>query len=235
MCRGAGGREWPGPGWWAASARSGPVRLRAGLPASRGPRTPALQPAGSREGDEIADLLYQFEVRRDLEGVLAPRLEPEGPPDLPHRRVANAVLGGQTPTRPVRGIRRRGLQRVDDHRLDDVIADAARRPGRWRPTARRVDQRAETGAVTCPPSPGCCRQLVGDLGVGSDPPAQASTIRQRNASACDTEQQPSGTLGGRRRRLSGRIRCCAMPDRATALYLDLMEQVLTRSPCPTTT
>ena len=45
------------------------------------------------EPDEVWDLVDELGVGRDLELVLAPRLEPERPPDLRHGLVADPVLG----------------------------------------------------------------------------------------------------------------------------------------------
>ena len=136
--------------------------------------------------DEVADLLDQVGVRRHLEGVLAPRLEPERPPDLAHGRVGDPVLGGQAPGRPVRRVGRRGLQRLDDDRFDHVVADGALGAG-----PGRVDQPVEpVGREPVPPLRHRRRvaaQLGGDLGVGRFPSAHANTIRHRNANACDDE------------------------------------------------
>ena len=52
------------------------------------------------EGDEVRDLFHEVEVGRHPEGVLAPGFEPQGTPDLPHRGVADPVLGRQRARRP---------------------------------------------------------------------------------------------------------------------------------------
>ena len=41
--------------------------------------------------------------------------------------MADAVLSGQATCRPVRGIGRRCLERLDQHRLDHVVTDRASR------------------------------------------------------------------------------------------------------------
>jgi len=81
------------------------------------------------EPDQVADLFHQVRVGRHLEGVLAPGLEPEGPPDLSHRGVADLVLGRQAARRPVRGVGRCTLEGLDHDRFDHVVTDRAGRPG----------------------------------------------------------------------------------------------------------
>ena len=90
------------------------------------------------EPNQVADLLDEVGVRRHLEGVLAPGFEPEGPPDLSHRRVADLVLGRQGARRPVRGIFGCALERLDHDRFDHVVADGACGSG-----TGRVDEAVE--------------------------------------------------------------------------------------------
>jgi hypothetical protein len=103
--------------------------------------------------DAVADLVDEQRILGQLEGVGLPRLEPERLPDPAHRRRRHANLLGQIPGRPVRGVDRLVLQRLDHDPLDVVVGDRARRP---RP--RLIDQPVEAlwpriGAATCPPSP----------------------------------------------------------------------------------
>jgi hypothetical protein len=51
------------------------------------------------------------------------RLEPERLPDPLHRRLRQTNLARQRTRRPVRRILGRGLQRLDDHLLDLLVAD----------------------------------------------------------------------------------------------------------------
>jgi hypothetical protein len=76
-----------------------------------------------------------------------PRLEPEGPPDLSHRGMADLVLGLEGVCRPVRGVGRCALERLDHDRFDHVFTDGARRP-----RTRGVNEAVETSfAEAAPP------------------------------------------------------------------------------------
>jgi hypothetical protein len=118
------------------------------------------------QGNEVTDLLHQVRIRRDLEGVLPPRLEPEGPPDLGHRLMADPMFGGKSPRRPVRGVGGRRLEGVDQDRFDDVVADRA-----YRSRTGRVDEPVETiRGKSVPPFRHRDRidpQLRGDVAVGA--------------------------------------------------------------------
>src|SRR5215813_4658460 len=79
--------------------------------------------------DDVADLVDQQRVGRQLERVGAMRLESERPPDLLDRRTAEATRFGHAAAAPVRLAAGRLLERPHDHSLDVLIADLPRRPG----------------------------------------------------------------------------------------------------------
>jgi hypothetical protein len=96
------------------------------------------------------------------------------------------MLGGQAPARPVRRIRGRGLEGLDHDRLDHVVADRGSRAGPGRvtsPSRRSVANRCRhlPTVVGLHPSAAAISACV------RTPSAQANTIRQRNANACDEE------------------------------------------------
>jgi len=105
----------------------------------------------------------------------------------------------------VRRIHRRGLQRLDHDRLDHIVTDRARRA-----RARRVDQAFQpVGGEPVTPlrdRDPVTAQLRRDRGV-RPPRAQASTILDRNASACDDE--------GRRAHRCYVCRSCSVNTTAT--------------------
>jgi hypothetical protein len=62
-----------------------------------------------------------------------------------HRALGQAGLGRHRPGRPVRGVLRRRLQRLEHHRLDPLVGNRARRPGRGSsrsPSSRSATNRA---------------------------------------------------------------------------------------------
>ena len=81
------------------------------------------------EPDDVADLVDEERVRRELEGFGQMGLEPERPPDPTDRRLAHPRGLGHRPRRPVGGVDRCLFQRFHDHGLDGVVAHGARCTG----------------------------------------------------------------------------------------------------------
>ncbi len=135
------------------------------------------------QADEVADLVHQVRGGRDLEAVLPPRLEPEGPPYLPHGGVADPVLGGQTPRRPVRGTGGADsrVSTITDSTTSSPMLRAAPGRGASASPSRRsaAKRRRRLPTVTgLHPSSSAISEWV-------RPSAQPKTIRQRSANACD--------------------------------------------------
>jgi len=131
---------------------------------------------------DVADLLDELRVARQLEGLGQVGLEPKGPPDPTHAGLRHPALAGHLPGRPVGGVGRGLLQGLDQHPLDLLVGDRSRCARPW-----LVGQPFQpVGQKACAPL-GHRRprdaQPLGDLGVGGAPPAQASTMRHRSASA----------------------------------------------------
>ena len=124
------------------------------------------------EADDVAHLLDEQRVVRQLEGLAAVRLQPEGAPDAVdgRRRIAHRLR--HRAQRPVRRPGRRRLQRQPDRLGDLVVADLARRAGprlveqpvqpvrgeAATPLAHRVGVRPHLGADRLVLHPGCRRQ-----------------------------------------------------------------------------
>ena len=81
------------------------------------------------EPDDIADLLDEQGVGRQLEGLAAVRLQPERPPDAMDRRGRVADGRRHRAQRPVGGVGGRRLQGQTDHLGDRIVADPPRRAG----------------------------------------------------------------------------------------------------------
>ena len=87
---------------------------------------------------DVADLLDELRIRRELETLAAMRLQPERPPDAADHRVTDACGLGHGPGAPVRLAGRRRLKRLHDDGLDLLIGDCA-----WRADSRFVIQALE--------------------------------------------------------------------------------------------
>ena len=146
------------------------------------------------EGDEVADLLHQLGVRGHLEVVLAPRLRPNA------RQISRTVVC-EIPCLAAR-------PRVDQcvasggavSRVSTTIASITSSPiVRAAPGPGRVDQPVETvSGEPVPPlahrAPGCSPARRRSRAWVRSPSAQASTILQRNANACDERVPPRPAL-----------------------------------------
>ena len=75
--------------------------------------------------DDVADLLDELRVRRQLEGFGDVRFETKRPPDATDGRVAHARRRRHGAGTPVRFPGRRGLKGLHDHRLDVVVSNRA--------------------------------------------------------------------------------------------------------------
>jgi hypothetical protein len=113
-----------------------------------------------------------------LEGVDQVRLEPKYPPDPGDGRLRHAEVVDQAASRAVGGIRGRGIQGRDQHLFDLLVGDPPGRDASARPSSRRARNR-ERRLVTVG------REMPGRLTTSAllAPSAQASTLRQRNATA----------------------------------------------------
>src|SRR6266542_699237 len=114
------------------------------------------------------------------------RLEPEGFPNPVHTLTGHACRRSHRANTPLRGISRCRLERLDDDRLDLVVADAP-----WCAAARLVQQRGDTASHK-PRSPLANRrirqaQLARDLAVGA-----AITAPQHNLRAVPAHGQSCG-------------------------------------------
>ena len=78
------------------------------------------------QADDVAHLLDQLWIGRQFEGFTAMRLQTKGSPDPVDRLSGHTSLHRHRADAPVRGITRGGLQRLDNHFLDLIIADAPR-------------------------------------------------------------------------------------------------------------
>ena len=79
--------------------------------------------------DDVADLLHEEGIARQLEGLRAMRLQAEGPPDAMNGRGRVAARPRHRAKAPMGRVRRRLFQRQPDRFCDGVIADLTRRAG----------------------------------------------------------------------------------------------------------
>jgi hypothetical protein len=147
---------------------------------------------GQAQADQVADLLDQVRIGRDLELVLSPGLEPEGTPDLTDGLSADPVPLGHRPGRPVCGVLGSSLgvvssvSTITTSTTSSQIVRAA--PGLGAstspssPSSRSAANRWRHLPTVTLSQPSSSAILVFGL-----PSAQASTIRDRNAKACDDE------------------------------------------------
>ena len=81
------------------------------------------------EADDVARLLDELRIRRELEGLLPMRLKAEGAPDTRNRRLRKLRLARHQPSRPVRRVRRWAFERSRNHGFHLLIADGSRCAG----------------------------------------------------------------------------------------------------------
>jgi hypothetical protein len=96
-----------------------------------------------------------------------------------HRALGQAGLGRHRPGRQVRGVLRRRLQRLEHHRLDPLVGNRARRPGRGF-VKKLIESISDEPCTPLTHRPAPDVQLVGDLGVrGTARAAQHNPRPQR--------------------------------------------------------
>ena len=134
--------------------------------------------------DDVTDFLHKQRVLRQLEGLGPMRLQTERPPDAAHRRRAEAAGLSHRPGAPMRRRRRQRFQRLHYHPLNVAIPDAPRCA-----RARRVQQPVGAGLHEAAPpfADSLARRTAGRAPRARSlpPSAHASTIRARDANACD--------------------------------------------------
>ena len=116
--------------------------------------------------DDIADFLDQLGIGRQLECFGAMWLEAEGFPDPMHALTGHAARCSHRANAPVRRVSWCGLECLNDHRLDLVVRNAARRAA-----TRLVQQGGDTSGhkPRSPLADGRIRQaqLACNLAVGT--------------------------------------------------------------------
>ena len=95
---------------------------------------------------DVAYLLDEQRIARQLEGLVAMWLETERAPDAAHRRWTQPTRLGHRPRAPMRGVCGDRLQGMHDHALHVVVPDRA-----WRSGARLVQQAVAAVAQEPPP------------------------------------------------------------------------------------
>ncbi len=99
------------------------------------------------EPDDVANLVHEQRVGRELEALGAMRLQAEGLPNPMDRRRRIAGRSGHAAQRPMRRVGRRLLQRPADRLGNRLVADPP-----WRARARLVVQPVEP-MLGKPPTP----------------------------------------------------------------------------------
>ena len=111
------------------------------------------------EPNDVADLVHEERIARQLEGLRAVRLQAEGAPDAPDRRARKAAFPGHRAQRPMGGVRRRRAERPLDNLGHPIVRERSR-PSRPRLIRQPLDARLEEA-----PAPLADRVLVhADLG-----------------------------------------------------------------------
>ena len=101
---------------------------------------------GQIEAYDVADLVHEVRIAGELEGLRAVRLQPEGTPDAPDRRVRKAAFPGHRAQRPMGGVRRRRGERPLDN-LGHPIVRERPRPSRPRLVRQAVDALPQKAAT----------------------------------------------------------------------------------------
>ncbi len=116
------------------------------------------------EPDDVADLLDEQRVPRELPRVLAVWLEPERLPDPVHRRLCQSDLGRHRARRPMRRVPRRRLERLDDHLLDLGVGDLPGLPRPWL-IGQPIQAMLAEAVAPAPRGRDVDPESLGDLGV----------------------------------------------------------------------
>ena len=159
------------------------------------------------EADDVAHLVDELRIARQLEALDPVRLQAEGAPDTVHRRRRDARRPGHRAAAPVGRTVGHRLQRPGHHLGDLVVADPARRAG-----PRLIVEPAEPplGKAAAPQADGR-RETPNFSAIAKllSPSAANSTIRARRAAPCDDLR--------RRTRRSSSTRSRSLRTIATAL------------------
>ena len=132
------------------------------------------------EPDHIAHLGDEVGIGRQLEGLHPVWLQAEGPPDPLHRGRRQAARLGHAARAPMRGVGRQALEGSDDHRLDPLVTDRARRA-----RARLVAQPFQSGAAKR------CRHLRTVSGCTSSPSPTCRGLPSRRTPARSAPAAPA--------------------------------------------
>ena len=150
------------------------------------------RPVGRREvkADDIAHLVDEQRIARQLEGLAAVRLQAERRPHPADRRMRKAGLSRHRTDRPVRRVGRRGAQRPLDHGGNLIVVDGSR-PARASLVEQALDSDPSgSGGATCQPyaraRPSSARdRLAGEaVRTSQNDPAP---LRQRSGDAVATD------------------------------------------------
>jgi hypothetical protein len=127
------------------------------------------------DADDVADLVNEERVGGDLEGLGAPGLQSEGPPDVLHAARGDARLAGKLAFRPVRGAFGHFFQGAHHDVLDLGVGDGAghARAGLVGQPVQAFFQEAAPPAgdrVAVDAEPGRDRDVVAAVGAGQHDP-----------------------------------------------------------------
>ena len=138
------------------------------------------------EAYDVADLVHEQRIARELERLRAVRLHAEGAPDAPDRRVRKAAFPGHRAQRPMGGVRRRRAERPLDN-LGHLIVRERSRPSRPRLIRQPLDARLQEA-----PAPLADRVLVhAEFGCH-----RLASGRLRSAGSCGSDRRSSARPGG---------------------------------------
>ena len=138
------------------------------------------------EAYDVADLVHEVRIAGQLERLRAVRLQAEGAPDAPDRRVRKAAFPGHRAQRPMGGVRRRRAERPLDN-LGHLIVRERSRPSRPRLIRQPLDARLQEA-----PAPLADRVLVH---AESRLPPPCSSGRLRSAGSCGSDRRSSARPG----------------------------------------
>ena len=170
------------------------------------------------EADDVAHLVDELRIARQLEALDAVRLQAEGAPDAVHRRRRDARRPGHRAAAPVGRIVGRRLQRPRHHFGDLVVADPARRAA-----PRLIVEAADAflGKAAAPQADGPSRdaQLLRDRRVAQpvrrqqhDPRPPRRPVRRLAAPNPPLKLNPLPIAQNNRNRLAARHHCLQIGD-----------------------
>ena len=170
------------------------------------------------EADDVAHLVDELRVARQLEALDPVRLQAEGAPDTVHRRRGDARRPGHRAAAPVGRTVGHRLQRPRHHLGDLVVADLARRAG-----PRLIVEPAEPplGKAGTPQADGPSRdaQLLGDRQITQtvrrqkhDPRPPRRPVRRLATPNPPLKLNPLPIAQNNRNRLAARHHCLQIGD-----------------------